>query len=368
MTTGPIVLGSLELSGALEALDLRRVVFVPTAANGLEDREAIVEVYRSPFVELGIQVLDVDLDELDGPRWLPRDGFDAVVGSGGNPYRLLDAARRSGFDRWLHERLSAGVTYVGASAGAIVAGPSVEPIHGVTPFDRPAGFDTTGLGLTGTLVLPHDDRPGRRALHAAAQRTHGRTHHLLPITDAETVRIDAGEWRLQDHHAQRTIRPAREADAGPIAGCYLAAGRAAWDFVDERAFAELEPPEAAWRERLAGRTHPDEVLVAEDAEGLIGFIWVRPATDADLARDGGEVGAFYTHPRVWGAGAGRRLLELGLDRLRAMGCSAAVLYTEERNERPRRVYEQLGWTLDGTARERAFLGAPIRELRHRLVL
>ena len=46
------------------------------------------------------------------------------------------------------------------------------------------------------------------------------------------------------------------------------------------------------------------------------------------------------------------------------GCGYATLWTEERNRRPRAVYEAAGWRPDGAARKRDFLGYPIRELRY----
>jgi GNAT superfamily N-acetyltransferase len=62
---------------------------------------------------------------------------------------------------------------------------------------------------------------------------------------------------------------------------------------------------------------------------------------------GCELQFFYTHPRVWGAGAGRALLAAAEDALRNAGCDEAFVYTEERNERPLRVYAAAGWEPDG---------------------
>jgi GNAT superfamily N-acetyltransferase len=76
----------------------------------------------------------------------------------------------------------------------------------------------------------------------------------------------------------------------------------------------------------------------------------------------------YTHPRTWGKGLGRELLAAGEAQLRESGCSEAKLWTEERNERPRRFYEAAGWRTDGGARERVWNGAPLRELRYRKAL
>jgi GNAT superfamily N-acetyltransferase len=116
-------------------------------------------------------------------------------------------------------------------------------------------------------------------------------------------------------------------------------------------------------ERIAAGT-PRDVVLAEDADGVVGFVWVHAGAEPTT----GEVDLFYTHPRAWGSGIGRRLMQLGLDELRARGFVDAVLWTEERNERPRRVYERGGWTLDGSVRDREYLGVPIHELRHRRAL
>jgi GNAT superfamily N-acetyltransferase len=80
---------------------------------------------------------------------------------------------------------------------------------------------------------------------------------------------------------------------------------------------------------------------------------------------GCELQFFYTHPRVWGRGVGQMLLESAEAALREAGCAEAFVYTEERNHRPMRIYRAAGWEPDGTARERDWLGAPIREPRLR---
>jgi GNAT superfamily N-acetyltransferase len=126
-----------------------------------------------------------------------------------------------------------------------------------------------------------------------------------------------------------------------MAELFLAAARAAWGFVGEAALAEMRAPEFTGGE-----------IVAEDDEGVAGFVIAA----------GCEVDLLYTHPRTWGKGLGRALLAAGEAKLRDDGCREAMLWTEERNERPRRVYEAAGWRTDGEARERVWNGAPLREL------
>jgi GNAT superfamily N-acetyltransferase len=96
-------------------------------------------------------------------------------------------------------------------------------------------------------------------------------------------------------------------------------------------------------------------LVAADGDEVVGFAFA----------GGCELQFFYTHPRVWGRGFGRALLAAAEDALRAAGCTEALVYTEERNERPLRVYQAAGWREDGHVTERDWLGVPIRETRLR---
>src|SRR4051794_20229469 len=112
---------------------------------------------------------------------------------------------------------------------------------------------------------------------------------------------------------------------------------------------KLEPRD--WGADLAAA---DTALVAvDDDDSVVGFAFA----------GGCELQFFYTHPRVWGQGYGRALLTAAEDALRAAGCTEACVYTEERNERPLRVYHAAGWREDGHVKERQWLGVPIREPR-----
>ncbi len=132
-----------------------------------------------------------------------------------------------------------------------------------------------------------------------------------------------------------------------MAELFLAAGRAAWGFAGDEALAGMRAPAFTGGE-----------IVAEDETGVIGFVVAANC----------EIALLYTHPRTWGSGAGRALLTAGEDALREAGCREATLWTEERNERPRRFYEAAGWRAGGEAKERVWNGAPLRELRYRKAL
>jgi GNAT superfamily N-acetyltransferase len=162
------------------------------------------------------------------------------------------------------------------------------------------------------------------------------------------------------------VRPATVDDAAGIATTFNEAARAAWRHIAPPARLDAQvPPVVQWEERLRAPNEGDTVLVADDAGAVVGFIWVRAHTDEPGT---GEVATFYSRPRVWGTGVGQALLDAGVRALRDAGCRDATLWTEERNHRPRRVYEAYGWRVDGATNERSYLGTPIREVRYRLTL
>ena len=140
-----------------------------------------------------------------------------------------------------------------------------------------------------------------------------------------------------------SLRAATPGDLPAIAAVQLASAREAFAHIGP--VKEMEPIEPApWLARA------ETALVAEVGEEVVGFVFV----------GGCELQLFYTHPRVWGQGIGRALLAAAEE---AISCEQAFVYTEERNHRPLRIYREAGWLPDGTAREREWLGVPIRELR-----
>ncbi|MCW3014704.1 MAG: hypothetical protein JWO02_1796 [Solirubrobacterales bacterium] len=165
-----------------------------------------------------------------------------------------------------------------------------------------------------------------------------------------------------EHASPANLRRATPEDAGAVAAIYLAAGTLAWSAFLSAEVLAGEGTAARWRHRIATLldAQGEAMVLACDVDGPVGFAWVVPAR--------GELEALYTHPRVWGAGYGRRLLGVAEDHLRRHACTSATLWTEERNTRARAVYERAGWQPDGGTRKRLYAGTPLRELRHRKAL
>ena len=88
---------------------------------------------------------------------------------------------------------------------------------------------------------------------------------------------------------------------------------------------------------------PDGLLVAEDADGLVGFHWTK--------RHHGDVGEVYVlgvHPRAAGQGLGTLLLDAGLAHLSRRGAQRVILYVDAGNAPAVGLYERSGFTVAHT--------------------
>ncbi len=97
---------------------------------------------------------------------------------------------------------------------------------------------------------------------------------------------------------------------------------------------------------------PAGFLLWEKEERLIGFCWTKVHTESEPAL--GEIYVVAVDPSQQGTGAGRRLVEAGLDYLAKKGLTEAMLYVDADNHRARRLYADLGFVLDHI--DRAYVG------------
>lgn len=138
--------------------------------NSPEDKSQKLDQLKDDLARIGLaKTVFVDLNNYDDPRELGEDlsDYDYLYAAGGNSFVLRQSMRRSGFDSAAKHLLDAGQVYVGESAGAIVAGPS---LHGFDLVDDIADETTVrwnGLGLIDTIIVPHNDSPDLRYANRA---------------------------------------------------------------------------------------------------------------------------------------------------------------------------------------------------------
>jgi dipeptidase E len=141
-------LGALDdaLPGLLGS-EPRRLVFVPYAAVGMSYEEYLDRV-RSRFAAFGHTVVSVHVGE---PRATLASAQAVVVG-GGNTFRLLERLHVTGLLQELRERVLGGLPYIGWSAGANLACPSIRTTNDM-PVVQPPSF--TALDVVPFQINPH---------------------------------------------------------------------------------------------------------------------------------------------------------------------------------------------------------------------
>lgn len=164
------------------------------------------------------------------------------------------------------------------------------------------------------------------------------------------------------------LRDATPSDARALATVQVASWRAAYrTLLPAEVLAGLSVPdiEQVWSGRLATRPPRTSVVVAHDAQDLVGFASAGPPVDpADRADPAtGDLYTLYLDPGHWGRGVGAALHAAALDRLVVHGYTHAGLWVLDGNVRAQNFYLRHGWTDAG--RMRVDSGPQEIELRER---
>lgn len=160
----------------------KRVLFVPFA---LYDRDAYATQARKRLASMGHQ-----LDSLHDAAHLSRAIADAeaVFIGGGNTFRLLNALYQADVLFQIRRRVEDGMPYIGSSAGAIVAGPTIKTTKDM-PIVQPPSFDS--LGLVTFQISPHYLDPDPTSTHMGETQEE-RINQFLEENDAPVVGLREG--------------------------------------------------------------------------------------------------------------------------------------------------------------------------------
>src|SRR5262245_7556068 len=125
---------------------IQRVLFVPYA---IHDTTAYASKVRARFALMGYEVDSVHevsraVDAVERAQ--------AIFIGGGNTFRLIDALWRDQLIPAIRDRVKSGVPYIGTSAGANVACPSIRTTNDM-PIVQPRSF--MALDLVPFNINPH---------------------------------------------------------------------------------------------------------------------------------------------------------------------------------------------------------------------
>lgn len=168
-----------------------KVVHVTTAGKGAStDMSPYWQTVHEAFHSYDCLVEDLDIEghSEDELRQI-LSAADIVFVNGGNVFYLLRAIRNSGFDKLIKELLPQGLIYMGASAGAYVACPTVEAGTWKRAKNNFGVTDLQAMSLVPFLMMAHY-LPEHQALIADKAATCGREVKVMSDEQAILIKDD----------------------------------------------------------------------------------------------------------------------------------------------------------------------------------
>lgn len=178
-----------------------KMAIVPNAKDKYIDRIWWLKTNQAIdyFKDLGVEKIDVvDLRTYDNNSADKLEQtlapYDLVWCNGGSTFMLLYEIRRSGFDVALRRLLEKdALVYGGASAGELVAGPS---ISGIELADNPEFAEkivTNGMNLVSEYIFPHADDPTFAEALADFRSKHG---DIIELKNSQAFVVDGGRREI----------------------------------------------------------------------------------------------------------------------------------------------------------------------------
>lgn len=124
------------------------------------------------------------------------ESADGFFVAGGNTYALMQALMESGLDNYIRERLRGETYYIGASAGSIITGPTLNLVGDLDDKSEAPRLTEPyrGLSLVDFSVFPHWGSVFYIKRYESLIRNGYVEHHkILLITDEQYVAVN-GSW------------------------------------------------------------------------------------------------------------------------------------------------------------------------------
>ena len=137
-----------------------------------------------------------------------------------------------------------------------------------------------------------------------------------------------------------SVRPASSRDAKAIAEIHVATWQSAYKELMPADFLKtmtLEKRLAYWREAI--EYSEPQLLVALEAEKVVGFVGFDRSRDVGTRSSVGEIWALYVAPEHWGQGTAIALWDGAREGLKEEGCTQVTAWVLLRNERAIRFFE-----------------------------
>lgn len=188
---------SPEISKELFALlpkkpEEAKVAFIATAADNSTDKGFVLKD-RAIFESLGFgEIVEVDLKI---PEDLVKlDDCDVIFVEGGNTYYLLKWVRQSGFDQKVKELLANDKIYIGASAGSMIMGTSIETAVLGHNKNEIGLEDLRGLRLVPFMIIAHVQDKDKIKMDMFARQKQLRP--IIGLEDGQAIICEGDRYRI----------------------------------------------------------------------------------------------------------------------------------------------------------------------------
>lgn len=178
-----------------------RVAYIENAYDVYDDEASLIEGREI------VQAKGWDVERIDLRDWRGQDNQQALYDklaekdvflfTGGNPFYLRWLLKATGADEMLRELVQAGRVYSGASAAAVVAGPTLRYFDNQDDPNAAEEVIWEGLHFTETVVIPHTDNEQFGAgCREAGEKLTQEGYVVQCITDAQALLVNGDEHRV----------------------------------------------------------------------------------------------------------------------------------------------------------------------------
>jgi len=197
----------------LDQYGIRKVLFIPFAGVSLtsESIENSFDIYeervKKVFLELGFELNSIHKEK--DPLKMIREAESIAVG-GGNTFHLVKMLHETGIMQSIREKILTGTPYLGWSAGANVACPTMKTTNDM-PISQPPSFDC--LDLVTFQINPHylDANPAGHGGETREQRINeflsvNRNVTVVGLRESTLLRIQDERFELIGTRPMRVFR------------------------------------------------------------------------------------------------------------------------------------------------------------------
>lgn len=171
-----------------------KTAFITTGAEEMENTKWIDD-NRQGMVDAGFELFDYTLTGKT-PEQINKDleKADIIHVNGGRCKRIVEKAKKSGFDKWIKKAIENGVVFTGSSGGSIAAAPDVSSIY------RQEDEFPIGLDLVPILIVPHWGRLDRPKLYLEERlpKIYDEKHKLVMLNDAQFIKFEDERMKFVD--------------------------------------------------------------------------------------------------------------------------------------------------------------------------